>query len=767
MIRYLFLLSALFFLSDLNAQFILPQFETPIKLEPLNSAAEESLPIPYQNGDKMYFVRTAVLGSLKEKSKGQEVWQAKREGGVWQSPTNQFDAVNDNGNNAIIGTSKDGNRVYVFNSVQTRRKLAKGIAMTEKNENGEWSELVKIEIPGFEIGDGLYSFYINPDENVILISMPVDTDTSDYEDLFISTKGGDGNWLPIVSLGSTINTPKSELSPYLADDNKTLYFSSTGHGGLGDADIFVTYRLDDSWVNWSNPLNMGAPINSPLFDAYFIIGNNEEVYFTSNRGQIFSDIYYTKLTKEVRFIGDGEVINGKFIYKGLPVEGLTLNVYDENNLLIDQVVTDENGLFSYVKLNPDESYIIRLSEEDAQKYDGAKIYLLDESENLKKRLHYLSTEKSFLEEEPLVQKDEMIVGVFEYNNLPRANTGLVLFNEKGEPLDTIYTNEKGQFTYNKIKFDQAYSMRPIDMTDEEIASSSIYIDGKKRQKMSTLSADKNSLLLKDVSDDTEILKGVFQYKQLPLANAGLVIWDENGFPVDTIYTDDKGNFTYEKIKTDIIYSLRPLDMTPEEMDDAVIYLLDDEDKIVGVSDKDNENPFLMVPYTEGDEVIYTPAKGIEKMTENQPIPASKIAPEKTNTLAPATEKAVAKKLEQKDEKTLPSINQENKGNYTLDYPFNQFYLGKDDKQILLKVIALMKKDPSLKVRLIGHTDNVGRDEVNQEVSEQRAEVAKKFMTDRNISPDRITTEGMADRQPVATNETKIGRAENRRVEIKF
>jgi outer membrane protein OmpA-like peptidoglycan-associated protein len=753
MIRFLFLLISLFFLGEVNAQFILPQFETPAKVESINTDSEESLPMPYLNGDKMYFVRTAVLGNMKQRSKGQEVWQTNRVNGSWEEATNQFDAVNDNGNNAVIGTSKDGKRVYVFNSVQTRRKLAKGITVTSNDENGNWSDLEKVEIPGFKISDGLYSFYMNTNEDVLLISMPAIGDTSGFEDLYISTKDAEGNWQPIVSLGDNINTPKSELSPYLADDNKTLYFSSTGHDGLGDADVFVAYREGDSWTNWSNPLNMGAPINSPNFDAYFIIGNNQEVYFTSNRGQLFSDIYYSKITKELRFVGGGEIVNGKFVYNGLPAEGVTLNIYDANDQLIEQVVTDVNGLFSYTKLNPSENYIIQLADKDADNYEGAKVYLLDDAGNPKKRLFYLGADKSFLEEEPEVDPELMISGIFEYKKLPKANTALVLLNENGEPIDTIYTDANGKFQYNKIDFDKASSIRPLNMTDKELADAIVFIDGEKRQKLTTLSPDKNSLSLIPIGEDKETIKGVFQFKKLPVANAGLVVWDESGFPVDTIYTDENGNFTYKKIKTDVIYSLRPLDLSAEEMDDAIIYLLDDNNQIIAKSD---QNSFLMEPYTEGDEVIYTHQDEIADIKKTKELIETKNPIEKVKT---ATKKA--------EEKVEAPISTDHKGNYTLDYPFNHFYLGKDDKQTLLKVISIMKKDKSLTVKLIGHTDNVGRDEVNQEVSVQRAEVAKKYMTDRRISSDRITTEGMADKQPIATNDTKVGRAENRRVEVKF
>jgi hypothetical protein len=66
-----------------------------------------------------------------------------------------------------------------------------------------------------------------------------------------------------VSLGNTVNTIGRETSPYLAADNRTLYFASTGHAGYGDFDLYVTTRLDDTWTRWSPPLNLGPAINTP------------------------------------------------------------------------------------------------------------------------------------------------------------------------------------------------------------------------------------------------------------------------------------------------------------------------------------------------------------------------------------------------------------------------------------------------------------------------------------------------------------------------
>lgn len=72
-------------------------------------------------------------------------------------------------------------------------------------------------------------------------------------------------------MGKVINTYANETTPFLAADNKTLYFSSSGHPGYGSNDIFVSRRLDDTWQNWSEPKNLGPKINGPTWDAYYTV----------------------------------------------------------------------------------------------------------------------------------------------------------------------------------------------------------------------------------------------------------------------------------------------------------------------------------------------------------------------------------------------------------------------------------------------------------------------------------------------------------------
>ncbi|MEL7534410.1 MAG: hypothetical protein AAFN10_24100, partial [Bacteroidota bacterium] len=90
-------------------------------------------------------------------------------------------------------------------------------------------------------------------------------------------------WSQPVNLGSVINSPGDDDAPRLSPDGKAIYFNSNGHGGNGDHDVFVSYRLDDSWRRWSEPENLGAPISSPGYDFDFMITQDgKEAYWASN-----------------------------------------------------------------------------------------------------------------------------------------------------------------------------------------------------------------------------------------------------------------------------------------------------------------------------------------------------------------------------------------------------------------------------------------------------------------------------------------------------
>ncbi len=100
--------------------------------------------------------------------------------------------------------------------------------------------------------------------------------------IYVSLLQSNNIWSTPFSLGPDINTTKSDRSPFIHPDGVTLYFSSYGRGGEGGADVFMSKRLDDSWSRWSEPENLGHPINTPGTDWGFRVSTDGQfAYYTA------------------------------------------------------------------------------------------------------------------------------------------------------------------------------------------------------------------------------------------------------------------------------------------------------------------------------------------------------------------------------------------------------------------------------------------------------------------------------------------------------
>jgi OOP family OmpA-OmpF porin len=99
------------------------------------------------------------------------------------------------------------------------------------------------------------------------------------------------------------------------------------------------------------------------------------------------------------------------------------------------------------------------------------------------------------------------------------------------------------------------------------------------------------------------------------------------------------------------------------------------------------------------------------------------------------------------------------------FDFNRAEVKGKGEGVLEDVTRVMKEQPSLRVRIEGHTDSVGGDAYNQKLSERRAQAVKTYLVRQGIDESRIETEGFGESKPTASNSTAAGRAENRRVEI--
>lgn len=118
-------------------------------------------------------------------------------------------------------------------------------------------------------------------------------------DLFVSYKNRAGQWQSAKNLGEIINTTGDELSPFMHSDNQTLYFSSTGHWGLGQNDLFITRQQDS--IGWTKPENLGYPINTNMDEIGLVVDHTGvKAYYSSNKNNNSRDIYQFDLPEKSR-----------------------------------------------------------------------------------------------------------------------------------------------------------------------------------------------------------------------------------------------------------------------------------------------------------------------------------------------------------------------------------------------------------------------------------------------------------------------------------
>ncbi|MCK5699529.1 MAG: PD40 domain-containing protein, partial [Cyclobacteriaceae bacterium] len=267
----------------------------------VNSVYNELKPLVTPDGKTLLFSRQYHPGNTGGEDDPEDIWfsQWDEKNGEWMEAINMGAPLNTIGPNYISSITPDGNTVIITlgNRYTRNGKMKAGVSVSTRTSEG-WSKPVPFEIiNGFNLHKRANYFLANNRE-VLLMSVEA-APTFGSRDLYVSFLMEDGRWTEPRNLGSDVNTALEEASPFLAPDDKTLYFSSDGFTGYGKHDIYVSRRLDNTWTSWSEPENLGPLINSPKDDAFFNIPPTGEYgYFSRNYTENNSDIYRFELPKE-------------------------------------------------------------------------------------------------------------------------------------------------------------------------------------------------------------------------------------------------------------------------------------------------------------------------------------------------------------------------------------------------------------------------------------------------------------------------------------
>ena len=398
------------------------KIEEPRKLGgAVNTSSEEIFPVFLKSDGSLYFTRTFDENSTYGPT-DQNIWKSEKEGDFTYKLGKNMDVINNKFNNCIIGFNSDETRIYLLNAYEGKKDLKKGICFSEK-KGENWTKPKEIKIPGLDIDGDFYSFHINREENAIIISY-FGPNSEGEEDLYICLLENE-KWSAPKSMGDVINSKGFEISPFLSQNNDTLYFSSNGFGGEGDSDIFYAIRKNNSWFDWSEPINISNKINSPKFDAYFTMSNGI-FYWSSNRDAKRSDIYYSKFLSPPKLKATAEWSDVTF-YKGSDGK-INLTVTDgvapysfqwSNGLTIEDPKNLYKGIYEVIvsdAIGQNVSLTISINEPDNQVLDKKEV-------TLPKADIYFDLDKSSLNKQNLKDLDNFIS---EMKKTPASNVKITI-----------------------------------------------------------------------------------------------------------------------------------------------------------------------------------------------------------------------------------------------------------------------------------------------------------------------------------------------------
>jgi outer membrane protein OmpA-like peptidoglycan-associated protein len=242
----------------------------------INTIYSEHSPVTSANDSVLYFTsRRHDNTGGKEDLDGEffeDIFFSKKlPNGEWSTPEKIH--LNTSGHDASIQLLENDNKLLLY-------REAKGgdIYISERVPGTDnWKDPVKFA--NINTGDFEADAFITPDGKTVYFA------TNHYKkigdlDIYYITKNDDGTWSRPKELEGKINTSEDEDAPFVTPDGKTLYFSSRGHKGMGGYDIFKSTRDENG--NWSEPVNLGHPINTPDDDVYYYMAASGKRGFLSS-----------------------------------------------------------------------------------------------------------------------------------------------------------------------------------------------------------------------------------------------------------------------------------------------------------------------------------------------------------------------------------------------------------------------------------------------------------------------------------------------------
>lgn len=267
----------------------------------INSEFDDYGPVLNESESELVFTTRRRDDNLNENvaednKPWEDIFTTTKSGGKWARAKNIGAIINTKFNDSNLALSADGKTLYIYKDDGNG-----DIYVSERLADGTWG--VPDALPGI-INSSYREASVSVTENGDILYFASERPGGlGGSDIYVCTKDSKGEWSKVKNLGSSINTELDEDGPFIDYDGKSLYFSSRGRKGMGGYDIYKSTLINLDRNEWSEPENLGFPINTPDDDVYFVNSKDgKRAYYASIRddGMGYTDIYMITIPDEVK-----------------------------------------------------------------------------------------------------------------------------------------------------------------------------------------------------------------------------------------------------------------------------------------------------------------------------------------------------------------------------------------------------------------------------------------------------------------------------------
>lgn len=356
--------------------FAIEAVKHPVAFEPMNlgdsvnTEMDEYWPSLTADEEKLVFTRLVPNPFPSQPGQGkmqEDFYQSIRTDSVWSLAKNLGQPLNTPWNEGAQSVTADGQYMFFTACGRDNGLGSCDIYISRRTEHG-WGTPQNlgppVNSPAWESQPS-----ISPDGKTLYFVSNRKAGKGKM-DIWMSTLTAEGRWGEPVNLGDMINTPEDEMSPFIHHDNRTLYFASSGHPGMGGLDLFRAQK--DEKDKWAAPENLGYPINTQFDETGLVVNApGNRAYYASDRlkgkGR---DIYSFELYPEIR-------PDPVTYMKGIVYDSITMHRLVARFELIDletasltmEAWSDRNGEF-LVCIPSDRDYALNVSRKGYLFYSG-------------------------------------------------------------------------------------------------------------------------------------------------------------------------------------------------------------------------------------------------------------------------------------------------------------------------------------------------------------------------------------------------------------